>query len=84
MSFDGSCSKTGSGDGLWIHNTNKGHSYKLDFQCTKNIVEYEALLLGLHLLKDLEAKKILVQGDSELIIRQIKGSIHLENIGMMP
>ena len=60
MSFDGSCGKAGSGAGVWIHKTNQGHSYKLDFQCTNNIVEYEALLLGLHLLKNIGAKKISV------------------------
>ena len=80
MSFDGSCSKTSSGVGVWIHNTNQGHSYKLDFQCTNNIAEYEALLLGLHLLKDLGAKKISVQGDSELIIRKIKGEYSAKNL----
>ena len=26
MSFDGSCGKAGSGAGVWIHNTNEGHS----------------------------------------------------------
>ena len=75
MSFDGSCGKAGPRAGVWIHNTNKGHSYKLDFLCTNNISEYGALLISLHLLKYLGAKKISVQGDSELIIRQIKGSI---------
>jgi hypothetical protein len=49
------------------------HSYKLNFQCTNNIAEYEALMLGLKLLKKLGAKRIMVRGDSELIIKQIKG-----------
>ena len=79
MSFHGSCGKNGFGAGVWIHNTNQGHSYKLDFQCTNNIAEYEALLLGLHLLKYLRAKKISVQGDLELIIRQIKGEYSAKN-----
>ena len=79
MSFDGSCGKAGSGDGVQIHNANKGYSYKLDFQCTNNIAEYEALLLGLHLLKDLVAKKISAQGDSELVIKKIKGDHSTKN-----
>ena len=79
MSFDGSCSKKRFGAGVWIQNTNQGHSYKLDFQCTNNIAEYEALLLGLHLLKKLGAKKISVQGYSELRIRQIKGEYSAKN-----
>lgn len=49
------------------------HSYKLNFHCTNNIAEYEALLLGLKLLKKLGAKSIVVHGDSKLIIKQIKG-----------
>ena len=79
MSFDGSCSKNSAGAGVWIHNTNQGHAYRLDFSCTNNIAEYEALLLGLHILKDLKAKKISVQGDSELIIRKIKGEYSTKN-----
>jgi ribonuclease HI len=37
------------------------------------MVEYEALILGLKVLKELGAKRIVVHGDSELIINQIKG-----------
>ena len=53
--------------------------YKLDFPCTNNIAEYEALLLGLQLLKKLEAQNISILGDSELIIRQIKGEYSVRN-----
>ena len=73
ISFDGSCRKTNSGASVWIHNTNEGHSYGLEFQCPNNIAEYEALLLGLHVLKNLGAKKISAQGDSKLVIKNIKG-----------
>jgi len=62
MSFDGSCSKDGSGAVVWVANTGNNHaevhSYKLNFQCTNNIVEYEALIIGLQLLKKLGAKRI--------------------------
>ena len=73
INFDGSCNKTSAGAGVWIQNTNQSFSYKLDFPCTNNIAEYEALLLGLQLLKQLEAQKVSILRDSELIIRQIKG-----------
>jgi ribonuclease HI len=48
-------------------------SFKLDFDCTNNVVEYEALILGLNTLKDLRAKRIVVHGDFELVINQFKG-----------
>ena len=53
IKFDGSCNKTSAGAGVWIQNTKQSFSYKLDFPCTNNIAEYEALLLGLQLLKHL-------------------------------
>jgi ribonuclease HI len=77
MDFDGVVSKEGVGAGVWLHNHiskySENHSYKLNFQCTNNIAEYEALMLGLKLLKKVGAKQIMVRGDSELIIKQIKG-----------
>ena len=36
----------------------------LQYQTTNNEVEYEALLKGLELAKSLEAKSIVIQGDS--------------------
>jgi hypothetical protein len=35
--------------------------------------EYEALILGLKVLKELGTKRIAVHGDSELVINQVKG-----------
>ena len=73
MNFDRSCTKNNVGAGIWIHKTENnhaaGHSYRLNFQCSNNIAEYEALLLGLQLLKKLGTKRITIHGDSELIIR---------------
>jgi ribonuclease HI len=47
-------------------------SYKLEFKTTNNIAEYEALLLGLRATKDMGIDKIVVFGDLESIIHQIK------------
>jgi ribonuclease HI len=38
-----------------------------------NMAEYEALILGLKVLKELGARRIVVCGESELIFNQIKG-----------
>ena len=77
MSFDGAASKKGVGASILIRfpiGEPKPLSYKLDFKCINNVAEYEALILGLKALKDLQAQKINIQGDSELVIRQVKGS----------
>jgi ribonuclease HI len=64
------------GASIWI-NYPKGNSkicsYKLAFDCMNNMAKYEELVLGLKVLKELGAKIIVVHGDSELIINQIKG-----------
>ena len=73
MNLDGSCTKRTAGAGVWIHNTEsdyaESHACNLHFKCTNNIAEYEALILGLNLLRKLGAHKITVHGDSELIIK---------------
>jgi len=75
--FDRSVNKLGAGAGVWIHNrqTNhaEGHAYRLNFRCTNNMAEYEALLLGLKLIKSLGATRVSILGDSDLIIQQMKG-----------
>ena len=48
-------------------------SYKLDFECSNNQAEYEALIVGLKILRKLNAKRISIYGDSELVIKQVRG-----------
>ena len=53
---DGSYSRNGSGIRVIIEITNskiKHHAYKLGFECTNNEVEYEALIKGLELAKEM-------------------------------
>ena len=61
MYFDGSVAKVGDVAGVYIispiHDF-KALSYKLLFECTNNVAEYEVLLLGLHALKDLGAQRV--------------------------
>jgi ribonuclease HI len=45
----------------------------LDFKATNNIAEYEALLFGLSIALSLGVQQLLVKGDSQLIIKQVKG-----------
>jgi hypothetical protein len=75
MYFDGACSKEGSKAGIVFISPTKEvipMSYKLEFETTNNISEYEALLLGLKAAKDMGIDKLSVFGDLELIIHRIK------------
>jgi ribonuclease HI len=45
----------------------------LDFKATNNMVEYEALLFGLSTTMTLGVQQLLVKGDSQLIVKQVKG-----------
>jgi ribonuclease HI len=49
---------------------------RLEFPCTNNTVEYEALVQGLRKAIDLKEEKIKVFGDSEIIVRQVRNTIH--------
>ena len=46
-------------------------SFKLAFQVTNNIAEYEALILDLNAAKDRRIRSIKVFGDADLIIKQV-------------
>jgi ribonuclease HI len=77
--FDGSKSQEGSGAGcILIDPKGKRYflSYRLESECTNNIIEYEALVQGLKKAIDLNVKELKVFGDSEIIIRQVRNTIH--------
>ena len=46
----------------------------LQYQATNNEVKYEAFLKGLELAKSIEAKSILILGDSQLVMGQVNGT----------
>ena len=75
LDFDGLMSRLGEEGGVWIHNmennNSEGHAFRLNFKCTNNMPEYEALILGLHIVRNLGGKRVSIMGDSELIIKQI-------------
>jgi ribonuclease HI len=43
------------------------YAIKLDFSCTNNIAEYEALLLGLRKLKAMQIRRAILKTDSQFI-----------------
>jgi ribonuclease HI len=75
LEFDGAHSSSGSGVGVVFLSPDKEatyFSYRLEFDCTNNIVEYEALLLGLNLTIDMKINFLHIRGDSYLIVSQVK------------
>ncbi|XP_068344157.1 uncharacterized protein [Pyrus communis] len=87
MHFDGSSTSTLAGVGIAIQSPNQYHWYfslKLDFSCTNNQAEYEALIIGLHVLHDLRASRVLVLSDSELVINQLNGMFRCMSCTLTP
>jgi ribonuclease HI len=77
--FDGSKSKEGAGAGCIIIDPTSNKtlmSCRLEFECTNNIAEYEALLQGLRKALDMHIQTLVVFGDSEIVVRQVRDSIH--------
>jgi ribonuclease HI len=75
MHFDGSCSSEGNGVGIIlvslvgkIHNL----SYRLEFSCTNNDVEFEALLLGIENTLNLGCSHLSVFRNYELFMNLIR------------
>ena len=71
MFFDGDSSREGAGAGVFFVSPVQetiSLSYKLEFEITNNVEEYEALVLGLRDAKDMGIEEISVFGDAELIV----------------
>ncbi|XP_058217478.1 uncharacterized protein LOC131328562 [Rhododendron vialii] len=74
--FDGSRTQEVSGYGVIIispQGLRTELSFQFDFPCTNNQAEYEAVVIGLEILRDLEAREVRVIGDSNLVINHLAG-----------
>jgi len=47
--------------------------------CNQNVAEYEGLMLGLDALLELGREKIVVQSDSQLLVRQLNGEYRVKD-----
>jgi ribonuclease HI len=57
-------------------------SYKLEFEAKNNVVEYEALILGLEAARKMQITMLVVFGDSELFVKKVKGSYRTSHLRM--
>jgi ribonuclease HI len=75
MNFDGACSSEGNGVGIILYShVGKIHnfSYILEFACTNNITEFEALNLGIENAFNLGYYHLTMLGNFEFIVNMIR------------
>jgi ribonuclease HI len=75
--FDGASSKEGAGVGVVFVSPAQetiSLSYKLEFEATNNVAEYEALVLGLRAAREMGIQEVAVFGDAELVVQQIRNA----------
>src|SRR3954467_7132082 len=85
MHFDGSKMRTGLGAGI-VLTSPKGdmlkYALQIHFAASNNVAEYEALVHGLRLAKELGIRRILCYGDSDLVVQQSLGDWDAKDANM--
>ncbi|XP_017976483.1 PREDICTED: uncharacterized protein LOC108661992 [Theobroma cacao] len=85
--FDGASNALGHGIGAVLISPN-GKYYpataRLNFNCTNNMTEYEALVMGLQVAIEMKADAIDVYGDSALVICQMRGEWETRDSKLVP
>ena len=77
MYFNGASTQSSAGAVVVLISPSKENihlSYKLDFKTTNNIAEYEALLLGVEVAKEMGIMCMNIFGDAYLIIQQVNNT----------
>ncbi|XP_026380581.1 uncharacterized protein LOC113275307 [Papaver somniferum] len=87
MFFDGSSYDTVGGVGV-VFEAPQGeflsYSFKLDFPYSNKVAEYEALILGLRMAKELDLEGVEIKGDSRLVTNQVNGDFHVKEPHLAP
>ena len=71
MFFDGVSSKEGIGARVFFVSPAQetiSLSYKLEFETTNNVAEYEALVIGLRAAKEMGIQEVAVFGDAKFVV----------------
>src|SRR3954470_24705088 len=77
MHFDGSKTKMGLGAGIVLTSPKKDqlkYVLQIHFAASNNVEEYEALVHGLKMAKEIGIRRILCYGDSDLVVQQVSGN----------
>ncbi|KAI3457318.1 hypothetical protein Pfo_013981 [Paulownia fortunei] len=87
MYFDGASHKRGAGAGV-VFITSDGevlpYSFTLIQNCSNNVAEYQALILGLEMAVDIKQLHLKVYGDSKLVINQLLGLYEVKKPELLP
>jgi ribonuclease HI len=86
MNFDGSKMLDGLGAGV-ILTSPKGdklqYVLQMHFRASNNVAEYEALVHGLKMAKEIGIRRILCYGDSDLVVHQVSGEWDAKDANMV-
>ena len=85
LNFDGSRTQDSTGVGIVIESPEgwkTQFSFQLSFDCSNNQAEYEALIIGLEILKEMGVSTVEIKGDSLLVLNQLAGKYNCNNISL--
>jgi ribonuclease HI len=85
MNFDGSKMRGGLGAGIILispKEENLHYMLQIHFTASNNVTEYEALIHGLKMAKQIGIKRILCFGDSDLVVHQVSGDWDAKDANM--
>ncbi|KAL0295544.1 UNVERIFIED_CONTAM: hypothetical protein Scaly_3099900 [Sesamum calycinum] len=87
MYFDGVSHKERTGSGV-VFVISEGevlpYSFTLTQNCLNNVVEYQALILGLEITVDSNQLPLKVYGDSQLVVNQLVGLYEAKMLDLLP
>ncbi|XP_052171502.1 uncharacterized protein LOC127787482 [Diospyros lotus] len=82
LSVDGASNIKGSGAGIILEGPDGlliEQSLRFNFRTSNNQAEYEALIVGLGLAKEVGATKLIARNDSQLVINHVKGEFQAKD-----
>ena len=85
MHFDGSKLKEGLGAGVVLTSPkgdNLRYVLQIHFRASNNVAEYEALVHGLKVAKEVGVRRIICYGDSDLVVHQCYGDWDAKDANM--
>ncbi|OMO95998.1 reverse transcriptase [Corchorus capsularis] len=87
LEFDGSSTSESAGVGIIISSpqgTWMMMAFHLDFECMNNQAKYEALIIGLEMLREMKASSVQIKGDSLLVVNHLTGEFKCTSPTLLP